>query len=111
MSGSFDFMKLMREAGKIQEKVNARQEELAKKHYTADAGAGMVKATVNGLMELVALELEEGSVNQLGFSSATELIMAAINEAMKRAREGAKGDMMSLFQSMAGGALNGEGSP
>ena len=102
MGEDFDLMKLMREAGKIQEKVGQQQEELARKHYTAESGAGMVRATVNGVMEVVSVEVEPAAVDQLGLKSVLELITAAVNEAMKRAREAVKGDMMSLFQNMGG---------
>jgi len=108
MGEGFDLLKLMREAGKIQEKVSQQQEELTQKRYTAEAGGGMVRATVNGALEVISIEVEDGALDSLGLNSILELGVAALNEALQRARDGVKGDMMSLFQNMAGGAIKGE---
>lgn len=108
MGDSLDLIKLMREAGKIQEKVSAQQGELAQKHYEAEAGAGMVRAKVNGLLEVISIDVEKEALENLGLESVLELSIAALNEALKRARDAVKGDMMSLLQDMAGGAPEGE---
>lgn len=107
MSGSFDLMKLMKEAGKMQEMVSSQQEELAKKFYEAEAGAGMVKAKVNGALEVISLQAEQEALETLGLESVMDLAVAAINEAMKKARENVKGDMMSQLQNLAGGLFGG----
>lgn len=108
MNQGFDLMKLMREMGKIQEKVGSQQQALAAKHYDAEAGGGMVRAKVNGLLEVVSLHTEKEAVESLGIDSIMELIVGAINEALKRAREAVKGDMMGQFQEMAGSLFKGE---
>jgi hypothetical protein len=111
MGEGFDLMKLIREAEKLQEKVSSRQDELAAKHYEAETGGGMVRATVNGVLEVVSIQVEKEALDNLGLASTIELVTAAVNEAIKRARESAKGDIMGLFQDMAGGLLPKEPKP
>ncbi len=109
--GGFDFMKLMQQAGQMQEMVTAQQEELGRKYYEAAAGGGMVTAKVNGLLEVQSIQAEEAALKSLGLDSLLELITGAVNEALKKARESAKSDMMSQLQSLAGGVLKKDESP
>lgn len=103
MTQGFDMMKLFKEAGRIQEKVNAEQTKLAEKHYEGEAGAGMVKVVVNGLQDVVSIQVEPDSLKELGMESILELICAATNIGLQKAREGSKTDMMQVFQEMAKG--------
>lgn len=106
MGNHLDLLKLLKEATKMKDIVSSQQEALAKKYYEADAGGGMVKAKVNGLMEVISLHAEKAALDTLGLDSLMELAAAAVNEALKRARESVKDDMMSSIQEMAGGLLN-----
>lgn len=110
MGQGFDLMKLIREAGKMQEKVSSQQQKLATQYYEAEAGGGMVRAKVNGIMEVVSLHVEKEALEGLGIDSVLELLAGAINEAMKKARESVKGNMMDMLQDMTGGILNDKGN-
>lgn len=108
MSGGFDIMQLLKEAGKMQEMVTSKQESLGKKIFEADAGGGMVKVKVNGLQEVQSIEIEEEALATLGLKAVTDLTMAAVNSALQKVKDTVKGDMMSAFQDMAGGMMKNE---
>jgi len=108
MVGGMDLMKLFQQAGQIQERVNSEQGRMAEKQYDAEAGAGMVKVTVNGLQDVMAIHVEESALKDLGLEAVLELVVAATNLAISKAREASKSEMMGLFQQMAGGMMGGE---
>lgn len=110
MVGGFDIMKLIKEAGKIQEKVDSQQQQLGSRHFEAEAGGGMVRVVVNGLLNVVSIHVEPDTIKTLGETAFLELVTGALNEALKQAREGVKGDMLSLFQEMAGDVIGSEES-
>ena len=89
---------LMQQAKQMQGKVQQMQAEMAKKTVTADAGAGMVQATVNGKMELTRLKIDKTKIDTNDTEMLEDVILAAVNAAQAKA-----GDMMkSEMQKMAG---------
>jgi nucleoid-associated protein EbfC len=80
---------LLAKAREMQGRMQAMQEELAKKQVTADAGGGMVQATVNGKMELVRLKIDKGRVDPNDTDLLEDLVVAAVNAAQAKA-----GDMV-----------------
>ena len=108
MGSGFDLLKLMKEAGKLQGAVSSHQEELKKKKFTAEAGAGMVKVTMNGAMELLSITVEPDTVDQLGLNGVLDLSVAAINEVIKKAQDGIKDNMLGVFKNITGDLFGGE---
>jgi DNA-binding YbaB/EbfC family protein len=80
---------LMAKAREMQEKMTQMQEELAKAQVTADAGAGMVEATVNGRLELQKLKIDKSRVDVSDTEMLEDLVVAAVAAAQAKA-----GDMM-----------------
>ena len=80
----------------LQEKMAKIQEELATKTVESSAGGGMVTAVVNGRQELVSLKLEPQVVDPEDIEMLQDLIVAAINDALRKAQEMAAGDMGKL---------------
>jgi DNA-binding YbaB/EbfC family protein len=78
---------LMTKARQMQDQMKLMQEELAKKQVTADAGGGMVQATVNGRMELVKLHIDKSKVDLNDTELLEDLIVAAVHGAQARAAE------------------------
>ena len=90
---------LMKGAREMQEKMKGMQEELARKTVTADAGAGMVQATVNGRLELVKLRIDREKIDPADTELLEDVILAAVGAAQRKA-----GDMMKdEMQKMAAG--------
>ena len=79
--------KLMKQAQQMQKKMSQIQEELENKTYEATAGGGAVKALVNGKKELLDLQIDEDVVDPEDVEMLEDLILAAINEAMREATE------------------------
>ena len=78
----FDMMKMMGQIKEVQGKVKQAQEKLV--HITAEgeAGAGMVKAMVNGKKQVVSITIDDSLVNDNDKEMIQDLTVAAINKAM-----------------------------
>ena len=88
--------KLLKNAGKIKQDVAALHERLKAARFRADAGGGQVKATCDGRGELVSLRIEPALTKSGDAELLEDLIVAAIREATRRSREGAKKEMEAL---------------
>jgi DNA-binding YbaB/EbfC family protein len=91
---------IMRQAQKMQEKMNQMQEELQNRTISASAGGGMVEATVNGKGQLLAIKLEKDVVNPEDSDMLCDLIVAAVAEAQRQS-----GQMMEQEMSAITGGL------
>ena len=91
---------LMTKAKEMQDKFRAMQEELAKKTVTADAGGGMVQATVSGKMELVKLKIDKSKVDVNDTEMLEDVIIAAVNAAQARAGQMMQEEMRKQAQEM-----------
>ncbi len=91
---------IMAKAREMQEKMKAVQEELARKEVTADAGAGMVQATVNGRLELVKLRIDKGKVDPNDTEMLEDLIVAAVQAAQAKAAEETRTQMQRVASEM-----------
>jgi DNA-binding YbaB/EbfC family protein len=91
---------LMKQAQQFQERLNSVQQELADKTVTGESGAGMVKATVNGNGELLQLHIEPGIVNADEVQMLQDLIVAAVNDGLLKAKETGKEEMSKITGGM-----------
>ncbi len=89
----FDVNQLMKQAQEMQGKMQQMQEGLARKQITADAGGGMVQATVNGKMELVKLKIDKTKIDPADIELLEDVIIAAVAAAQNRAGEAMKQEM------------------
>ena len=91
-----DFMGLMKQAAQLQSKMQALQAELDTIEVEGSAGGGMVKATVNGRLELLRIHIEP-SVLQGGDAQMLEdLIIAAVNQGIRAAQQQMADEMSKL---------------
>ena len=72
---------LMNQAKQMRQQMEQMQAELAKKTVTADAGGGMVQATVSGKMELVKLKIDKSRIDVNDTEMLEDVIIAAVNAA------------------------------
>ena len=91
---------MLKQAQKMQEQMTKLQEEAAKKTTEATSGGGMVTAVVNGKQQLLSLKLEEDVVDPSDIEMLQDLILAAVNEAMKRSQEEVSSEMSKLAGGM-----------
>ncbi len=85
--GGANMQQLMRQAQKMQADMQRSQEELQSKEFSADAGGGMVSATVSGTRELKSLVINPACVDPDDVEMLQDLVCAAVNEAMRKAVE------------------------
>ena len=97
--GGMNQMQLMKQAQKMQQDMLRMQEELETKTYTAAAGGGMVKAEVNGSMELVNLTINPEAVDPDDVDMLQDMVIAAVNEALRTAQT----DKEQVMSRMTGG--------
>ena len=81
------FSDMMKQAQALQQKMATLHQELGQKTVEATAGGGMVTVRVNGRQEIVAVTIDRTVVNPQDVAVLQDLIMAATNEALRRARE------------------------
>ena len=90
---------MLKQAQKMQQDMLRVQQELQEKEYQAAAGGGVVSATVNGKHELKALVIDPEAVDPDDVEMLQDMIVAAVNEAMRAADS----DAASTMQSITGG--------
>ena len=96
MPGGMNQAAMMKQAQKMQQDLLRMQEEQENKTYTAKAGGGMVSATVNGKHEVVSLEINPEAVDPDDVEMLQDMVMAAVNEAMRNADADAAQNMSRL---------------
>ncbi len=100
MGGMGNMNQMIKQAQKMQEQMLKMQEEMETKTFTADAGGGAVSATVNGKKELQDISLQEEVVDPDDIEMLQDLIIAAVNEAMRKAEKDSEAQMGSLTGGM-----------
>lgn len=87
---------ILRQAQIMQNKLAKLQEEMANKVYEAASGGGMVKAEVSGKQELLKLTIDPQVLEGGDVEMAQDLIMAAVNEALRIAKESMEREMNAI---------------
>ena len=96
MPGGMNQAAMMKQAQKMQQDMIRMQEEMENKTYSASAGGGMVTATVNGKHQVVSIEIKPEAVDPDDVEMLQDMIMAAVNEAMRTADVDAQNNMARL---------------
>ena len=94
-------MNMLKQAQKMQQDMMKMQQELQEKEYEAKSGGGMVCATVNGKHELKNLVIDPEAVDPDDVEMLQDMIMAAVNEAMRAADSDASSTMSKLTGGMS----------
>ncbi|MDE6923083.1 MAG: YbaB/EbfC family nucleoid-associated protein [Oscillospiraceae bacterium] len=94
--GGGNMNNMIRQAQKMQQDMLKAQEELESKTYEAGAGGGVVSATVSGKKELVSVVIDPEAVDLDDVEMLQDLIVAAVNEALRKAAEDAASQMSRL---------------
>lgn len=81
------FGNIMKQAQQMQSKMQEIQEELASKKVEAESGGGMVKIVANGKGEILSIQIEKEVVTQEDKDILEDLILVAVNEALRRSQE------------------------
>lgn len=85
---------------KMQEDMAQRQQEVEEKTFTASVGGGAVSATVNGKKEVTALVIKPEAVDPEDVEMLQDLVVSAVNEALRQAGEAMDASMNALTSSL-----------
>ncbi len=100
--GGGNMQQLMRQAQKMQEQLQQAQEKLEEQEYEASAGGGMVNVTVSGKRELTKVTIDPQVVDPDDIDMLQDLIMAAVNEALRKGEEARESAMNRMAPGMGG---------
>ena len=87
---------LLKQAQEMQSRMAKIQEELANKTVQGSSGGGMVQVTVNGQLNITAVQIEPSVINSSEKEMLEDLVLAAVNDGMRKARELASTEMSKL---------------
>ena len=87
MGGPQNMQALLRQVQKTQEEVAAKQDELDAREYDITAGGGVVSVKINGKKEILAIDLKPEIVDPDDIETLSDILIAAINEAIKRVED------------------------
>jgi DNA-binding YbaB/EbfC family protein len=105
MPGGMNQAAMMKQAQKMQQEMLRMQEEMENKTYSATTGGGMVTASVNGKHEVVDLKINPEAVDPDDVEMLQDMIIAAVNEAMRAADSDAQSNMARLTGGLNLGGL------
>jgi hypothetical protein len=87
---------LVKQAQKMQNKIAKLQEEMAEKTVTVTSGGGMVTVEASGGQEIVSIKIEKEVVDPEDVEMLEDLLLAAINEGLKKAQEMVSEEMQKV---------------
>ncbi|HBT97854.1 MAG TPA: YbaB/EbfC family nucleoid-associated protein [Desulfobulbaceae bacterium] len=102
-----DMSNLLQQARQMHEKLGKVQEELASKTLTGESGGGMVRVAVNGRKQALSVEVEPALLVASEKQMLEDLLVAAINDALRKADELSKQEMGRLTGGMTIPGLSG----
>ena len=105
-SGGSDMQKQLRQLQAMQAEMEQTQAELAEREITTTAGGGAIEVTVNGNKEIAKLVIDKDVVDPDDVEMLQDLVMAAVNEAMRQMEELVETEMNKIT-----GGLGGMGIP
>ncbi len=105
----FNMQKMMKQVQKVQADMARVQEELAQERVEATAGGGVVRAVANGHGDLLQVKIDPAAVDPSDVSLLEDLVLAAVGEALRKARELAAERMKAVTGGLALPGLPGLG--
>jgi nucleoid-associated protein EbfC len=102
----FDLAQVLKQAQALSGELKRKQEDLARREVTGDAGAGLVTAVANGRGELLRVKLD-AKLDLTDRALVEDLVTAAVNAALGRARELQQKELGALAGSLPLGGLLG----
>ena len=94
--GPSNMQAMLKQAQKMQEDMAAKQEELEAREYEISAGGGVVGVKINGKKEILSVKLAEEIVDPDDIETLEDLIVAAVNEAIKKVESTASAEMQEI---------------
>ena len=99
--GPSNMQSMLKQAQKMQEDMAAKQAELEEREYDISAGGGVVNVKINGKKEILSVKLSEEIVDPDDIETLEDLIVAAVNEAIKKVEAISGEEMQKITGSMS----------
>jgi len=87
---------MMRQAQMMQKKMQQIQEDMGKRTVEATAGGGMITVVATGSQDIVSIKIDKAVVDPADVDMLQDLVLAAVNDALKKAREMQQSEMAAL---------------
>ena len=100
--GGANMQQLMRQAQKMQQQMQETQVKLDEATYEASSGGGMVTVTLSGKRELTAVTIDPQVVDPDDIDMLQDLVLAAVNEALRKGEEARETTMSRMAPGMGG---------
>lgn len=100
MGGGTNMSQMLKQAQKMQEQMLKMQEELEEKVFEASSGGGVVTAKISGKKELMGIKIQKEAVDPDDVEMLEDLIVAAVNEGMRKADQSSQSEMSKLTGGM-----------
>ena len=100
--GGMNQAAMIKQAQKMQKDLMEMQQNLEQQTYTASAGGGVVTATVSGKRELTELVIDPEAVDPDDVEMLQDMVVAAVNEALRKAEEASAQSMSRLTGGLGG---------
>ena len=94
--GPSNMQSMLKQAQKMQEDMAAKQAELEEREYDISAGGGVVNVKINGKKEILSVKLAEEIVDPDDIETLEDLIVAAVNEAIKKVEAVSASEMSQI---------------
>ena len=98
--GPQNMQAMLRQAQKMQEDMAALQEDLDAREYEVKAGGGMVTVNINGKKEILSIDIQPEIVDPDDIETLSDILVAAVNEAIKRVETTNADEMAKISGSM-----------
>ena len=99
--GSSNMQSMLKQAQKMQEDMAAMQEELEGREYDVAAGGGVINVKINGKKELLSVKIDPDAVDPDDVETLEDLIVAAVNEAIKTVETASQQEMAKITGGMS----------
>ena len=93
---------MLKQAQKMQEDMQAKQAELELREYEVSAGGGVVKVKINGKREILSMDIAEEIVDPDDIETLSDIIVAAVNEAIKKVNTTTDEEMAKISGPLGG---------
>lgn len=94
--GGGNMNNLLKQAQQMQRKMAEMQEEIEKSEFVASSGGGAITVTVNGKNEILDMKINKEVIDPDDAEMLQDLIITAVNEAMRSAKEASNSEMSKL---------------
>ena len=98
-------MEMQQKIAQMQEDMNAKQAEIEAKEFIASVGGGVVEAKVNGTKEVLSVTIKPEAVDPEDVEMLQDLVVSAVNEALRQAGEAMDKGMEQVTGSLTQGAF------